>query len=194
MAARTAPEHQSKLIVFLYLLRSITLKNPDSDELWEVVKGEGVVWKDLPTFGYTIADEMGSFDGQETEYTQEEAQKWENLTAFFAQIDASTSESPSPLNFTHSWALTALAWAFEGGGDSGEPSELAIRLACIWLVYDAQKLWSETVDAQAETINRERWDMWRQGLMESRLRCGNGTTPMLIDHALAQMQQVSDAA
>jgi hypothetical protein len=61
MAARTAPEHQAKLIAFLYLLRSITLKNPDSDELWEIVKGEGVVWKDLPTFGYTIADEMGSF-------------------------------------------------------------------------------------------------------------------------------------
>ena len=61
VAARTAPEQQSRLIDLLILLRSVTLIHPRTNELLELEDNEGVVWKDLPTFGYTIADEMGSF-------------------------------------------------------------------------------------------------------------------------------------
>jgi hypothetical protein len=61
MVARTAPDHQPKLIAFLHLLRSITLSDPKTNEPLELDDNEGVVWRDLPTFGYTIADEMGSF-------------------------------------------------------------------------------------------------------------------------------------
>ena len=72
------------------------------------------------------------------------------MTAFLAQVDSNTSDSPSPLEFSQSWALTAFAWALEGNGNAGGPSELAVRLACIWIIYDADKLWFKALDSQAE--------------------------------------------
>lgn len=61
VAARTPPEQQQKLINLLLSLRSVTLIDPSTCEPMELENKEGVIWKDLPTFGYTIADEMGSF-------------------------------------------------------------------------------------------------------------------------------------
>lgn len=61
MAARTAPEQQSRLIDLLLSLRSVVLTDPSTNEPWTFEDGAGIVWQDLPTFGYTIADEMGSF-------------------------------------------------------------------------------------------------------------------------------------
>ncbi|OSS55050.1 hypothetical protein B5807_01484 [Epicoccum nigrum] len=193
IAARTAPEEQSRLIDLLLSLRSVVLTDPSTNEPWTFEDGAGIVWQDLPTFGYTFADEISCFDGQEQTYTQEESQKWENLTAFLAQVDSNASASDSVLESSASWALTAFTWAFEGGGNSGEPSELAVRLACIWLVYDADKLWSKATDAGAESNTIERWNNWRQSLQGAQTRFTNGTTPMLIAHALAQMQRVQDS-
>ncbi|KAH6612560.1 hypothetical protein C7974DRAFT_445297 [Boeremia exigua] len=189
VAARSAPGQQAKLIALLLSLRSVILTDSSTDEPWTFEDGAGVVWQDLPTFGYTIADEMGSFDGQDPDYTQEEAHKWENLTAFLAQIDSSVSESPSVLDFSASWAPTAFAWAFEGDSESAQSSELAVRLACIWLIYDSGKLWSKVRDSELNSNTRERWEAWRQGLKDCRTRFAcETTTPMLIANALAQMQ------
>jgi hypothetical protein len=116
--------------------------------------------------------------------------KWGNLTAFCAQTDAKTSELPSVLDFSSPWALTAFVWAFEGGGNSGDPPELAIRLACIWLFCDADKLWSKTSDVNAEHNTFERWSAWKQGLMKSRSYFVSETTYELIDHALSHIQRV----
>lgn len=117
-------------------------------------------------------------------------EKWENLTAFLAQIDASVQDSPSVLDFSTSWALTAFAWALDGDGGQNAASELAVRLACIWLIYDADKLWSKISDSDAEMNSLERWNTWGQGLVSSQSRFVNGTTPMLVTHALAQMHRV----
>ncbi|KAF1929673.1 uncharacterized protein M421DRAFT_419455 [Didymella exigua CBS 183.55] len=190
LAARNAPAQQAKLIDLIVTLRHVILTDSSTNAPLAFEDGEGVIWLDLPTFGYTIADEMGSFDGQEQEYTPEEVQKWENLTAFLAQVDAVTLDSPSPLDFSQSWALTSFAWAFEGGGNADRPSELAVRLACIWLVHDIEKLWRKTSDAQAEQNTLERWNHWRQGLMDSQTRFSNGTTSALIAHALVLMQRI----
>lgn len=61
MVARTAPQQQSKLIAFLHCLRSVTLSDPTTNEPLRLDNSDGVVWRDLPTFGYTIADDLGSF-------------------------------------------------------------------------------------------------------------------------------------
>lgn len=96
------------------------------------------------------------------------------------------------LDYSQSCALTAFAWAFEGGGEMGAPSELAVRLACIWVVYDVEKLWFKVQDSEAEANTLERWNAWRQGLVESQSRFVDGTTPMLTTHALDQMQRVQE--
>jgi hypothetical protein len=61
LAARTAPEQQSRLVELLLSLRSVVLTDSSTDAPLAFEDGEGIVWQDLPTFGYTIADEMGSF-------------------------------------------------------------------------------------------------------------------------------------
>jgi hypothetical protein len=60
-AAHTVPSKQAKLVAFVHELRSKTVTDPSSGEILEH-DGE-VIWKDLPTFGYTFADEMGSIPG-----------------------------------------------------------------------------------------------------------------------------------
>jgi len=57
------------------------------------------------------------------------------------------------------------------------------------MVYDADKLWSKVSDSQAEQNTLERWNHWRQGLLECKSHFGNGTTPKLIAHALETMQR-----
>lgn len=61
LAARTPPEQQNGLIELLLSLRSVVLTDSSTDAPLAFEDGEGVIWQDLPTFGYTIADEMGSF-------------------------------------------------------------------------------------------------------------------------------------
>lgn len=61
LAARTAPEQQGRLVELLLSLRSVVLTDSSTDAPLAFEDGEGVIWQDLPTFGYTIADEMGSF-------------------------------------------------------------------------------------------------------------------------------------
>jgi hypothetical protein len=57
-AQRTAPEHQTPLVVLIARLQEIQMTDPTTEELLKV-DGE-LVWKALPTFGYSFADELGS--------------------------------------------------------------------------------------------------------------------------------------
>lgn len=61
LAALTAPEQQTRLVELLLSLRSVVLTDSSTDAPIAFEDGEGIIWQDLPTFGYTIADEMGSF-------------------------------------------------------------------------------------------------------------------------------------
>jgi hypothetical protein len=57
--AHTAPEAQARLVEFVHCLRATSVVREETGRLVE--HGGQVVWRDLPTFGYTIADELGSF-------------------------------------------------------------------------------------------------------------------------------------
>jgi hypothetical protein len=60
-AARTPAAKQSKLVAFVHELRSKTVTDPSTSETLK--HDNNIVWKDLPTFGYTIADELSSIPG-----------------------------------------------------------------------------------------------------------------------------------
>jgi hypothetical protein len=57
--AHTAPEAQARLVEFVHCLRATSVVREETGRLVE--HGGQVVWRDLPTFGYPIADELGSF-------------------------------------------------------------------------------------------------------------------------------------
>jgi hypothetical protein len=57
--AHTAPQAQARLVAFVHCLRATTVLCEETGR--PVEHGGSVVWRDLPTFGYTISDELGSF-------------------------------------------------------------------------------------------------------------------------------------
>lgn len=59
VVAHTPPEAQAGLVGFVHCLRATTVVREESGR--PIEHAGRVVWKDLPTFGYTIADELGSF-------------------------------------------------------------------------------------------------------------------------------------
>lgn len=57
-AQRTVPEQQTPLVALVARLQDIEMSDPKTKESLKV-DGE-LVWKELPTFGYSFADELGS--------------------------------------------------------------------------------------------------------------------------------------
>jgi hypothetical protein len=62
VASSNAPDKHSKLLAFIHELRSKTVTDSSTGEA--LLHDTVVVWKDLPTFGYTIADELNSIPGK----------------------------------------------------------------------------------------------------------------------------------
>jgi hypothetical protein len=120
-------------------------------------------------------------------YSPEEVQRWENLISFFAQLDAST-EDPE-LDFSKSKALTAFDWAFENPSPAG-PTEISVRLACVWFIYDADKMWRKVLSGQVEGYSPESWNDWKEGLVGAKSRDYDSKTNALIDNALSHIRRV----
>ena len=59
LAARSLPDQQTKLVELFNLLQDTMVTDPTTGE---PLKYDGdVVWKETPTFGYTFADELGTY-------------------------------------------------------------------------------------------------------------------------------------
>jgi hypothetical protein len=113
--------------------------------------------------------------------------KWENTVAFFAQLDAST-QAPQ-LDFTRSYALTFI----KSGLDNQEAKydhDLIVRLAAIWFVYDAAKLWRKVPDEKDFSLTE--WQRWKRVLGVERARSEDQKTKNMIDAALAQIERVEN--
>jgi hypothetical protein len=61
-ARRSTPDKHPKIIEFIHKLRGQNVIEPGTFDA--LVHDREVVWKDLPTFGYTFADELNSFPGR----------------------------------------------------------------------------------------------------------------------------------
>ncbi|KAF2028247.1 hypothetical protein EK21DRAFT_90805 [Setomelanomma holmii] len=179
-AARSTPDQQSKLVAFFHELRSKTVTNPSTGKPLE---HEGrIIWTGLPTFGYTIADEMHSIPAPN--HTPQQAKKWENTMAFFAQLDASTRDPD--LAFTHTWALTFIICALREAPTANH--ELRVRLACTWYIYDAEKIWSKVPDEQDFTLTN--WQQWKHRLEKLRSSFSDQGTRSMVDKALVEIERV----
>ncbi|KAF1916055.1 hypothetical protein BDU57DRAFT_594837 [Ampelomyces quisqualis] len=182
-AARTSPERHSKLVAYVHKLRRKIVVDPITGRAYEH-DGE-VLWKDLPTFGYTIADELHSIPDPKP--TPEKVAKWQNTIAFFAQLDASTDDPK--LDFTHTWALKYISLALISP-EARYDHESTLRLACIWFVYDAEKLWQRVPEDDGFSLTE--WQRWKSALEEKGSQVKDENTMDLIDAALAEMKRVEN--
>ncbi|KAJ3950829.1 hypothetical protein N0V92_012780 [Colletotrichum tropicale] len=176
-AKQTPPEKQAPLVDFVQRLRETTVTGSDGQALH---LSEGVVWKDLPTFGW-VARDLWNFDVTDASASKEDKTSWDNLAAFLAQLTsrASVSEgTPDPLDYS-TYGLWALRTAFEEEHPAGADKSAALRQASIWIKYSGetlQKLAARDAKLEAKTgkaggkfggkewrgFNQERWGVWTE--------------------------------
>ncbi|KAF2650654.1 hypothetical protein K491DRAFT_720575 [Lophiostoma macrostomum CBS 122681] len=160
-AQRTESEQQDSLVDLIVRLQDVELLDPKTAD---PLKVDGkLVWKELPTFGYSFADELGSVNPQNIDMTAEERRRWENLTIFCAKLSVR-----SKFNLML-WALTALYYAFGPWEKGVEPqsAHYAVRVACLWYIHAADKMWELIGDQDKlwEHYTLENWKRWKHCLV-----------------------------
>ncbi|KAF7959359.1 hypothetical protein EAE96_000979 [Botrytis aclada] len=205
LVARTPPDQQSKLIEFILGLQKIEVIDRDTSQS-EVLKCYDLeLWRQLPGFGWE-AREIFNTDAYSSTLTDREKTSYENKNAFLAQLLAISKVSIGVDDFEaldfSLFALWVFRDVFENKG--GKSKKLAIRVACWWLVFAAEKLWLNVVNEKSMPdrtgaggdlyekkgwigYGRERWDIWREGLRNAD---GDRDTRKLISNALACMERV----
>jgi hypothetical protein len=225
LVARTPPTQQSRLIEFIRGLQKIEVVDRDTSQSDVLKYHDMECWKELPGFGWEARNifDIGSLltsaflfivvtkltfykDVHSPTLTEKEKTSYENQNAFLAQLLATSSVSTGSHEFEAPdfslFALWVLRDAFEKEGNKS--NDLAIRSACWWLVFAAEKLWFNAVNKRDmpdgtgvggdlyekkgwEGFNRERWEIWREGLRNAdRFR----ETGKLVKDALECMERV----
>jgi hypothetical protein len=111
--------------------------------------------------------------------------KWENTVAFFAQLDAST-QAPQ-LDFTRSYALPFIRSGLVDQ-EAKYNHDLIVRLAAIWFVHDAAKLWRKVPNERGFSLTE--WQRWKRALKDERTKSEDQGTRDVIDAALAEIERV----
>ncbi|KAF2141216.1 uncharacterized protein K452DRAFT_359018 [Aplosporella prunicola CBS 121167] len=186
------------LVEFLQQLRKVAL----TDDSGQPVRScDSLVYTELGGFGPVFADTLGSFDPLDSDILPEDEKAWENLSVFFAQL---TGTSTADCTNWSLWSLTAFHYAFveprgPGNAVSNLPTPIAVRAACIWFLYAGEVLWSnvqtgfnfgKVPKGEQPDFNREKWNAWRQRLMEYQSRFTDGRTKKFIEDALAEIKRV----
>ncbi|KXX73226.1 hypothetical protein MMYC01_210222 [Madurella mycetomatis] len=170
VVGRTPPERQTRLVQFLGQLKDRTVVDTQGQPL--SYEG-GVVWRDLPSFGW-IARDLWNFDALDASATPVEQSTWVNWTAFLAQL---TGRGTCDYSL---YALWSLRTAFEETHPDGANTVLAVKLAALWMLHAGEKLWEMsakgiTLDARLGVstdkyadrgwrgFNEERWKVWKGG-------------------------------
>jgi hypothetical protein len=139
-------------------------------------------------------------------------QRWDNRNAFLAQLTAAAQVDYSndwhhPLDFSL-FALWAFGFAFEEHAPAGVSSDTAVRAACWWLIYAADRLWANVENGRKwegeigsglgdyekkdwTGYNRERWGVWGEGLLAAKGTASDEDTRKLIENALAHIKRAS---
>ncbi|KAH6847181.1 hypothetical protein B0I37DRAFT_374428 [Chaetomium sp. MPI-CAGE-AT-0009] len=183
---RTPAERQAPLLEFVARLRKTTVTGADGKPL---VHEGGELWTDLPTFGWVVRDRW-NFDPSDPAATAQQRAKWENLTAFVAQLTARSESADNPLDFSL-FGLWAMRDAFEADGGVG--SEAAVRLAALWVRFAGARLRKLSADGHElsaklgvsrgkyadrgwKGFNEERWKAWGEELKVAQASLGSDAT------------------
>ena len=105
--------------------------------------------------------------------------------AFIAQLDAST-QSPQ-LDFSRSYALTFIKSGLVDQ-EAKYNHDLIVRLAALWFVYDAAKLWRKVPEEKDFPLTE--WQQWKRMLEEERTKTEDQKTKEVIEKALAEIERV----
>ena len=125
---------------------------------------------------------------------------------FTAQLTASTNVDYStdfigPTDFSL-YGLWTFCRAFEDESSSDIPPETAVRSACLWYIYAADRLWANVKNCRvfggpearekdpSSGYNRKRWDTWKEHLEAAQTAYTDEETKKLIQDALTHIKRV----
>lgn len=144
----------------------------------------------------------------------EDKQRWGNRNAFLAQLTAAaevdyTSDWHHPMDFSV-FGLWAFQTAFEkeSPAEEGVSADTAVRAACQWYIYAADRLWANVENGRAfegkigsglgkyqdkswTGYNRERWAVWEQALVDAKATSTDEETKKLVQDTLECIKRVS---
>ncbi|KAJ5967538.1 hypothetical protein N7501_003786 [Penicillium viridicatum] len=178
------------------------------------------VWSHLPSLTFCArkiwTDQMKYLNDPDME--PEQQIRWAKLNIFLAKAtQAADVEYTSPLQVWISDAmdeshmgLRGLRHVFEEGILSERVASTAGLLGvCYWLICAGDRLWENVLNCRRynkydgrpgemysnrgwKGFERERWDIWLQGLRDAKATCtpGQELVEDLIDRALAKMERV----
>ncbi|KAL2261657.1 hypothetical protein VTK26DRAFT_3672 [Humicola hyalothermophila] len=180
VAGRTAPEHQDRLVKFLTQLRQTEVKVSHNGEPLQYEGG--VVWTDMPSFGW-VARDRWNFDALDPSASDQEQARWYNWAGLLAQLTALSTDSENgrrdPFDFSL-FALWAMRTAFEDRHSEGQNATFAQRQAAVWIRYAGAKLrklcakghelearvgvaGSKFGERPWKGFSEERWQIWKDG-------------------------------
>ncbi|KAF6824603.1 hypothetical protein CMUS01_10181 [Colletotrichum musicola] len=204
VAGQTAPEKQTPLVDFVQRLRETTVTGSDGQALHI---SDGVVWKDLPTFGW-VARDLWNFDVLDASASKEEKTDQDNKAAFLAQLTARASvtsaQRDDPLDYSM-YGLWALREAFEEEHPAGADVVSAVRQAYLWIRYAGdvlRKLSAQDHKLQERTgiaggkftsrgwsgFNEERWTAWSEAFAAARTGLADAEAKELAGQAVDIMK------
>ncbi|KAK4502173.1 hypothetical protein PRZ48_005598 [Zasmidium cellare] len=159
------------------------------------------VWKDLPTFGWSIRDAWNKAAGKDSD--QKAKDQWINLNAFTALLTASahskTNDSPD-LSLFGVWSLRQ---AFE----EQDTSDAAIAAAAAWFVYAAPTIYDfsqkgKSFDGKVAKpgsafssqswngYTQDRWQAWTRKVHEVQGQVSDATASQLVEQAQVAIGEI----
>ncbi|KAJ5192735.1 hypothetical protein N7449_008877 [Penicillium cf. viridicatum] len=178
------------------------------------------VWSHLPSLTFWVreiwTDQMKYLSDPDME--PEQQIRWAKLNIFLAKVtQAADVEYTSPLQVWISDAMDVSHMGLRGLRHVFEEGILSERVAstagllgvCYWLICAGDRLWENVLNCRRynkydgrpgemysnrgwKGFERERWDIWVQGLRDTKATCepGQELVEDLIDRALAKMERV----
>jgi hypothetical protein len=221
IAARTARVQQSNLVDFVVQLQKQTPTDPNTSKALaiQLYFDDDAVWTELPYLGLNVIenDYVGKYlippcctsfadgntdCGRNPCLTAEQKRRWENFNAFLARLTAVSDQAYFPPTFRH--PLNPLDYSYHAERAFREaftfemievPADTAIRTACWWFFYAADKLWikvekGEKGEDGSLFFTRESWEFWERELRSAKSGSIDGDTQKLIKNALRRMKRV----
>ncbi|RMY72799.1 hypothetical protein D0862_14396 [Hortaea werneckii] len=161
---------------------------------------DGVVWRDLPLFGWQMREAWNAAASDSSE--EESKRHWININAWTARLVSTTHAKEADKPDLSLYCIWTLRMALE---TEEQPSNVSLSAAAVWLIYAAPSIWDfclqrktfdgkvakpgpRSSDQEWRGFPRERWETWVQRLSsELDGQTSDGVTKQLVVQALRGM-------
>ncbi|KAI6897194.1 hypothetical protein D0869_13368 [Hortaea werneckii] len=193
----SSSEGQQKLVDLVLGLQHRPVLEKDGEVCYV---REGVVWRDLPVFGWQMREAWNAAASDSSE--EESKQHWININAWTARLVSAAHAREADKPDLSLYCIWTLRMALE---TEEQPSNVSLSAAAVWLIYAAPTIWEfcmqrktfdgkvakpgpRSNDQEWRGFTRERWQTWMQRLVsELDGQISDGVTKQMVVQARRAM-------